>query len=407
MKQAKQRLVLAGLTVLLGSALSGCTTGQTDTGEKGKAPAAVTVAVQAAKEGRLSDNQTFIGSVVAEETGSVIPRQTGTLTKLYVKKGDAVRKEQVIGEVDSTQQQLNVKDAETKLAEAKARLAQAKTVLAGTDEQTSTALARQSLEAARQSYERVQKLVEAGALPAAQLDDAKADWLRAQNAFRSAEVSDAKDQTGIAIAAAGVEQAQVALEKARQAVADTKIRAPLDGTIDSLSAVVGDTVSPQGTVAGIVNLNSIKVNLQVSELHLASFYKGAETQISISALRLETKGHVSFVGMAPANGDQLYPVEIRLENPDRRILPGMRANVGSTAVQGKLGIILPVEAIVEESGTAYVFIVRGDRAVKQKVDVIERNSSSVVIGKGLAPGDSVVVQGLSNLSDQAVVKVVK
>lgn len=133
--------------------------------EKKPAPVAHPVVVQEAKVEPFSSRQTFIGTVTAEASGSVVPQVTGTISSLFVKKGDAVIKGQVIGEIDPTQKLLELKEAETRLAEARARLTQAEAVRTADESRAPDALSRQALENARETYERVKKLVEAGAPP--------------------------------------------------------------------------------------------------------------------------------------------------------------------------------------------------------------------------------------------------
>ncbi|QOS97968.1 efflux RND transporter periplasmic adaptor subunit [Brevibacterium sp. JNUCC-42] len=369
--------------------------------------AAHSVTVQEAKVESFSDKQTFIGTITADVSGSVVPQVTGTIIRLYVKKGERVRKGQVIGEIDSTQKQLEVREAETKLAEAKARLTQAETVRTADNSHSSDALTKQALENARKSYERVKKLVEVGALPASQLDAAEEEWIRAQSNYRVANVSDAKDQAGITVSSVQVEGAKITLDKAKKALGDTKIKAPMDGTINNLLVTVGDAVSPQAAIAEIVSLDHVTVTIQISEDYLPSLSKGKSVQVSIPTVGIVTEAQVTFIGLTASLQTKLYPVEIRLANPSQALRPGMRADVTIAAQKEVKGIVLPIESIVEEEGKSFVFITKGDQAIKQEVKIMDSNATSVLIGEGVAPGDLVVVSGQSELKDDDVVEIIK
>ncbi|USG66161.1 efflux RND transporter periplasmic adaptor subunit [Brevibacillus ruminantium] len=404
--------VSATLLVSLGLALGGCSS---QDGEKGVSqvethptPSARLVTVYEAKEEAVSQKQTFIGTITADAEGTVVPKAAGTLAKLYVKKGDAVTQGQVIGEVDRTQKELELREAETKLAEAKARLAQAKTVEAADGNAVSaSALSAQSLENARVSYERVKKLVEAGALPRSQLDAAEADWIRAQSNDRAAQIADARDQAGITVSSAAVEGAQVAWEKAKKALSETQIQATMTGTVNNLFAAEGDVVSTQAAIAEIISLDHVVIAVQVAEDYLADFAQGGSVQISVPALGLETEGRVSFVGMTATGQSKLYPVEIRMSNPGHALRPGMRADVTVARKKAEKGIVVPSEAVLNEDGMNYVFLVRGERAFKQEVTVIDNTSTTsfVQIGTGIAPGDLVAVSGQADLNDNDLVTV--
>lgn len=406
----KHRRILAGSVqawFALALALAGCSAQDEPPIEKKPAPVAHPVVVQEAKVEPFSSRQTFIGTVTAEASGSVVPQVTGTISSLLVKKGDAVKKGQVIGEIDPTQKLLEVKEAETRLAEARARLTQAEAVRTADESRAPDALSRQALENARETYERVKKLVEAGALPASQLDAAEAEWIRAQSNYRAATVSEAKDQAAIAVSSAQLEGATITWEKAKKALRDTKIKAPLDGIVNHLPVAVGDPASPQAAIAEIISLDHVVVTIQAGEDHLPALSKGKSVQVSIPALGLVTEAQISFAGLAASPETKLYPVEIRLANPDHAIRPGMRADVTVAGQSPEEGIVLPVESVMEEDGRRFVFVVTEGRAIKREVETRESRATSVLIGEGIAAGELVVVRGQSELKDGDLVEMTR
>lgn len=399
--------ITASLMLTMGLVLAGCTDEQEKKEEAPPVSVSIPVTVLTVKEAMLSNERTYIGSISAEDTSTVVTQASGTLTKLYVKKGDSVKKGQLIGEVDSTKQQLDVEEQESKLASAIARLAQAKASQDADTKEVSSArvLAKQALDNAKESYDRVKALVEAGALPAAQLGTAEDEWIRAQNSYRTSTQSEAKDLAGIQVSAADVEAAKLAVEKAKRALADSKIKAPMDGLINQLSVSVGDLIANQGAVGEIVSLDHVMVTIQVAEDALPSLKKGMSMQLSIPALGTKTEGEIAFVGLSAARDTKLFPVEIRIPNRDLAYRPGMRADVTVTGSEEQKGIVLPIEALLELDGKQYVYVVKGDRAYKQEIEKIESNTQAAVIGQGLAPGDRVVVAGQSDLQDGSQVSI--
>lgn len=409
MKKRSMIVMAAILVLTMGLVLAGCNNQQEQSEVDQSVSVGVAVTVQTAKEGTLPGDRTYIGSIAAEESGTVVAQATGTITKLYVTKGEAVKKGQLIAEIDNTKQQLDVKEQETKLASAIARLAQAKAsqIADAGEASSSQALAKQALDNARESYERVKIMVEAGALPAAQLNVAKDEWLRAQNSYRTSSQSDAKDLAGIKVSAADVEAANIAVERAKRALVDTKITAPLDGMIDQLPVSIGDLVTTQGAVAEIVSLDRVVIIIHVAEDALSSLEKGKRVQLSIPSLGTKTEGEVSFVGMSTLRETMLYPVEIRLVNSSSMLRPGMRADVTLTGSQEQKGIVLPLEAVMDQDEKQYVFLVKNGHARKREVKKIDANASAVLIGQGLAPGDVVVVSGQADLQDGAQVNIMQ
>ncbi|GIO09962.1 secretion protein HlyD [Brevibacillus reuszeri] len=409
MNKRRMSAITASLMLTMGLVLVGCTDEQEKKEEAPPVSVSIPVTVLTVKEAMLSNERTYIGSISAEDTSTVVTQASGTLTKLYVKKGDSVKKGQLIGEIDSTKQQLDVEEQESKLASAIARLAQAKASQDADTKEVSSArvLAKQALDNAKESYDRVKALVEAGALPAAQLGAAEDEWVRAQNSYRTSTQSEAKDLAGIQVSAADVEAAKLAVEKAKRALADSIIKAPMDGVINQLSVSVGDMIANQGTVGEIVALDPVMVTIQVAEDALPSLKKGMSMQLSIPALGTKTEGEIAFVGLSAARDTKLFPVEIRLPNRDLVYRPGMRADVTVTGTKEQKGIVLPIEALLELDGKQYVYVVKGDRAYKQEIEKIESDTQAAVISQGLAPGDRVVVAGQSDLQDGSQVSIIE
>lgn len=409
MNKRRMSAITASLMLTMGLVLVGCTDEQEKKEEAPPVSVSIPVTVLTVKEAMLSNERTYIGSISAEDTSTVVTQASGTLTKLYVKKGDSVKKGQLIGEIDSTKQQLDVEEQESKLASAIARLAQAKASQDADTKEVSSArvLAKQALDNAKESYDRVKALVEAGALPAAQLGAAEDEWVRAQNSYRTSTQSEAKDLAGIQVSAADVEAAKLAVEKAKRALADSIIKAPIDGVINQLSVSVGDMIANQGTVGEIVALDPVMVTIQVAEDALPSLKKGMSMQLSIPALGTKTEGEIAFVGLSAARDTKLFPVEIRLPNRDLVYRPGMRADVTVTGSKEQKGIVLPIEALLELDGKQYVYVVKGDRAYKQEIEKIESDTQAAVISQGLAPGDRVVVAGQSDLQDGSQVSIIE
>ncbi|MCM3080465.1 efflux RND transporter periplasmic adaptor subunit [Brevibacillus invocatus] len=393
--------LIAGMLLSLGFVLSGCTSPEEDLPDTRPIAPTISVAVQSVQEGTLSKRQAFIGTISAEDSGTVYSQTAGTITKLHVNKGDSVTQGQAIGELDSAKQRLELRDAETKLAGAIARLNQAQASQSVGSVGTSRALAQQSLDHAKENVERVKRLVQEGALPAAQLDAAEEEWIRAQNSFRSTMVADAKDQAGVTVSATEVEAAKVGVEKAKRALQETTIRATMDGVINDLAVSVGDSITAQGAVAELVSLEQVKVAIQVSETDLSSFVKGEKVQVIIPALSEETEGLISFVGLAASRDTKLFPVEISLGNSSHILRPGMRADIKVASSNEQKGVLLPREAILEEDGRSIVYIVNADRAIKQEVEEMDGNEYFVLIKPWLSPGELVVVAGQEDLHDNA------
>ncbi len=160
----------------------------------------------------------------------------------------------------------------------------------------------------------------------------------------------ARIRSGLAGAEARLEQAEYNLEK-------TVIRAPYAGRIANLVVDVGTRLSPNDSIATVVDLSSVDVDVQVLESEIAALEVGREAGVTFTAFPGEQlQAVVVTVNPVVDPVSHVGRATVRLRNPGARILPGMHANV---RIAGRLfedRISVPKEAIVERSRREVVFV---------------------------------------------------
>jgi HlyD family secretion protein len=466
----KQKWIGIGVTCLLSvSALNACSPAKEAsvvTANSATSQAKpIAVSVQEVKEGVLQGGSKLLGEVSPSVSVSVIPKVSGTLASLPVKKGDIVKQGQVIARLDQTDYILGVKQAEATLNSARASLAQAqagvstaKASLAQAQASvdvansslaqaksthgvnaagnTSYEIARQSVAIAQANYNRVKSLVDAGAASALELEQAESALLQAKSMLNQSAQADAQGKGAIEVAKssvkqaqvsadktakasiqqaiggekaarASVQQAQVGLERARTALNDTVMKAPITGIVSSVGYDAGELVSPQQPVVTIINVNPVLVKVNVSETMISKFAKGSIVDVEIPALGKTVKGKVTYAGVEADRQSKMFPVEIEIANGNGEILPGMKVNVLGSQMESQKGLLVSTDAIVEKDGKKYVYIVEGTRAIKRAIVTAEGNSTQVLVVNGLKAGDKVVVKGQTQLKDQSQIRIVK
>ncbi len=437
---------LAGLVALL--LVTGC--GKTEetvapVGEGETAEAAlIPVGIEEIKEGTLNHSDRLIGEISANTNIALYAKVPGTLVELQVKKGDTVKNGQVIGKLDPKDYQIAVKQAEAALAVANANLNQAKSGKglnpAGTSQdlaaqgielslgmyQRAKDSAEQGLRLSQANYDRMKALYEANAISAkeieqeekallqaqtqykAQIDQAESTLLQAKSQLNQAVKSEAQTDAGIEVAHARVKQAQVDIERARNSLQDTQIKATADGIITDVKVEVGDGVSPQAPIAQLIHIDPAVVKLNVTEANRPKFKEGLELEITVPSLQKKMKARIMHVGLEASAHTKMFPVELHASNPDRSLLPGMKVDVMVTDLEVKKGLLLPTDAIVDRDGKKMVYVIQGGNiAVQREVVLTEGNTKQVLVESGVSAGEQVVVKGHSQLKDQALIRIVK
>jgi RND family efflux transporter MFP subunit len=99
-----------------------------------------------------------------------------------------------------------------------------------------------------------------------------------------------------------------------------------------------------------------------------------------------------------------FPVEIRLDNPKRKFLPGMIVRITLSGRTFSNAIQVPLESIVNTQGEDYIFVVENDVARRIQVIVQQRIGGKAVIEGDVQAGQKVVIRGNRNITDGTVVE---
>ncbi|MFD1020128.1 efflux RND transporter periplasmic adaptor subunit [Thalassobacillus hwangdonensis] len=401
-------------------------------------------------KGDLSIDRKVNGRAVAGTTSPVIPRQPGELVTLNVEKGDQVNEGDAIATVDPGNansqvelQELAVQQAQQQLENAQIAKRQAEQGLASAQDQVqlakdaqqaSSTEMRRNIDAAQQQYAQVKEiadqskeLAEEGTIPEviyeqaqAQADQAYAQYQQLKNQKPAtsgnlqqaeAQVDQAREQVnqadvGIEQARLQVEQAQVQLNQAKSQASDNTITATASGEITRLNAREGDFVSNQQPIATIVSIDTMSIEATVTAGQLNLFEKSQEIEVRVDALDETVTANISYVSSVP-NDTGLYPVEASITNVDKKIKPGMMATFLLPEIIVENTLIVPTEAVVEQSDGAYIYQVVDNVAKQISVTIVESQSDRTAIEAEIEKGAEIVTTGQLTLSDGADVSIIK
>ncbi|HTR76927.1 MAG TPA: efflux RND transporter periplasmic adaptor subunit [Gemmatimonadaceae bacterium] len=306
------------------------------------------------------------GYVVAQRKAAVASKGTGRLVYLGVVEGDRVKSGQIIARLEDS-------DVRAQLAQAEANLD----------------LSRADLHNAERSLARMRLLHDSNFTTLAGVDSAEARYLQVKS--------------GIAVAEATVQAAQVALE-------NTVIRAPFDGTVLSKDADVGEVVAPlaasafsKAAVVTIADLRSLEVEADVSEANLEAITVGQPCEIVLDAYPdVRYPAYVSKIVPTADRAKATVLVKVAFRSYDARVLPEMSAKAHflprqdstasgeGTAPDTTPVLVVPSSAVTERNSRSVVYTVDNNRAVEVPVTLGRRFGSSVAIAQGIGSGTMVI-----------------
>jgi hypothetical protein len=199
-----------------------------------------------------------------------------------------------------------------------------------------------------------------------------------------------------------VDSAQLALEEAEDALAATRLRAPIAATVTSIASAVGDTVgsgsSSGDTTSGafivLAALSRLKLEVALSEADIGSVEVGQSVSVTVNAASGEqVAGEVTAVGVladASETGSVSYPVEVTLDQSAEGIRAGMSATA-DIVVDRATGLAVPSQAL----RGAMVTLDRDGQRSAQRVQTGVVGESMTEVVSGLEEGDRVVVTSQS------------
>ena len=190
---------------------------------------------------------------------------------------------------------------------------------------------------------------------------------------------------------------------------NTQLLSPIDGIVTARNYDNGD-MSSNEPILVIEQISPVKLLINVSEAYYKYVKKGMKTDIKLDVYGNEKfDGTVSLVYPTIDPTTRTFPVEIKINNKDQKIRPGMFAR--ATMNFGTLNrVVVPDQAVIKQTGAAdrFIYILGTDGTVRyQRVELGRLMNNTYEIVSGLADGDEVVVAGQSRLINGAKVKVEK
>ena len=201
-------------------------------------------------------------------------------------------------------------------------------------------------------------------------------------------------------------EAQVS--EAKLALSRTEIAAPISGRVNEIETRLGDFVAVGDPVARILQLDPVKVTVGVPESDVAAIFDLDEAEVIIDALnKRRVKGRKIYLSRQPRTLARLYDLELRVPNPDSRILPGMFARAELVKAVFKRALAIPLYAVITQSEDRFVFVEKDGRAQRRNIQLGILVGWQVQVTSGLKPGERAIVVGHRFLDNGQAVKVIK
>ncbi len=319
-------------------------------GGAGGPPPGMPVKAGVVKTGRIAEEVSAVGTLLANESVMIRPELDGRIAAIHFAEGHLVRKGEKLVSLDSS-------EIEAQLAAVDAAL---------------------NLNRSRMK---------------------RAEELHAKNFISAQALDEARENLNQSIARK--DEIQAKLDK-------MTIKAPFEGVAGLRQVSPGAYVKAGQDIARLEGIGTLKLDFRVPELYLGRLRQQQEVQVRVDAFANEVFGGAIYA-IEPAVDEQTRTVLLRarVPNPEVRLKPGMFARVHLVLGTRENALLIPEQALVPRGTERYVYRVADGKAVLAKVEIGVRRPGEIEITKGLTAGETIVIDGQLKLQDGSPIAVLK
>ena len=395
-RRRKKPLIILAVVVVLGAIVVG--------NLRSRREKAVNVTVDKVQLQDLTSIVSASGEIKPKKNINISAQVPGRIIKIGVEEGDEVKAGDFLLALDSTQYEANADRDQNFIRAANADLIQAEA----------------RLQRDKNSLDRLQKLFVDDLISKDQLEQAQSQF-----DVTAAQTNAIRFQ---------IKQAEASLKSTLDSLAKTTFSSPIDGMITSLrveegeTAIIGTMNNPGTVLMTIADLSVMEVEVEVDETDVVGVTLGQEAKVRVDAFpNTVFSGKVTEVGSsalqqatagAATQESKDFKVVVTLDNPDRKLKPGLSASADVIVASKTQALAVPIAALVlrdkpnaeknaaarEEEG---VYIVEAGRVKFVPVGKGITGGMMIEITSGLAQGQEIVTgpyASLRELKDGVLIK---
>lgn len=366
-----------------------------------------TLNIATVEQGEFNDYIRISGQVQPMTTIQLSPLEGGVVEEIYIEEGSQVRKGDVILSLSNENLDMQILNSEAELAEKENILRN--TMISMEQQKLSVQQERLQLEMEvrryRRAYEQQKALYDEKLIARETFLQAEEDYRLAIDKLelvRNRELQDSLYRTAeIEQMEESLDNMRINMQMIRRRKDNLDIKAPIDGELGLLDAVLGQSIASGTKIGQINDLSSYKIEAQIDEHYIDRVFAGLdatfERQDETFAATIRKvypevregkfKADFKFTGQQPENirTGQTYYLNLQLGQPEEAVL-------------------IPRGSFYQQTGGQWIYVVdeSGDRAVRRDIRIGRQNPQYYEVLEGLDPGEKVIISGYDNFGDKDV-----
>ena len=309
------------------------------------------VAVTEAKSAEFNHFLEVQGKVDGEDNIAVSAQMAGAITAVFVKEGDQVRKGQILAQIDNSVMQQQI------------------------------ASTKQQLDFATSLYNKQKALWD-------QQIGSEVQYLTSKNTKEN-------------------------LEKALATLNDqldmTRIKSPINGSIEEVNLKVGQMASPGLPAVRVVNFSSVKVVAEIAEAYAPKVKPGDKVIVFFPDFNIEIPSQIRFTSKYINPVNRTFQSEVRLGPSKVEYRANMMAVVKINDYRNPSAFSVPITLIRESQSGKYIYVAKEESgklvARRLPVTVGSTYNGLAEITTGITAGDKIITTGFNSLIDGELIQV--
>ena len=366
-----------------------------------------TISVSEVKAGEFNDYIRLSGTVQPLVTIQISPIEGGIVDAILIEEGSQVKKGDEILRLSNDNLDLQILNSEAELAEKEniLRNTQIQMEQDRLNVKQSKAEYQLNVKRLKRTYEQQKTLYEEKLIAKEEYLKAKEDYDLAAEKLQiilDKEVQDSLFRsTQVERMRESLENMQINMRMIRKRKDNLTIKAPIDGQLGILDAVLGENIGAGIKIGQISDMSSYKIEAQIDEHYIdrvtpglaATFERqGATFGASLRKVYPEVrdgkfKADFKFEGEVPENirSGQTYYLNLQLGSPEGAVL-------------------IPRGSFFQKTGGKWIYVVSkdGGKATKREIRIGRQNPQYYEVLEGLEPGEKVITSGYDSFGDNEV-----
>ena len=363
--------------------------------------------VATVEQGEFNDYVRLTGSVQPMTTVQLSPLESGVVERIVAEEGTSVKRGDVILEMSNNSLSMQILQSEADLAEKQNILRNTMISM----EQERLALRQEKLQLdlevsrLKRTFEQNQSLYNENLLARETYLQSKEDYelavgrrnlilerQRQDSLYRSSQVEQMEES---------LLSMQRNMELIRQRVDNLKVKAPIDGEVGMLDAVLGQSLQQGANIGQVNDLTTYKVQAQIDEHYIDRITTG----LVASFERQDTKYEMQLRKVYPEVRNGQFKADFRfVGDAPENIRSGQTYYLNLQLGEAAEAILIPRGSFYQATGGKWIYVLdaTGERAYRRDIRIGRQNPQYYEVIEGLQPGEKVIVSSYDNFEDNEV-----